>query len=208
MGDAGERLQVARAGSMAALGQLLQEQRDYLLTLAQTEIPSDIRPKVAASDIVQETLAEGLVAFPRCEGQEPREFQNWLAAILRRNVLDAVKRYRLTAKRDVRLELPLDKSDAQFRLAGQLVADDRSPSSILQQEETCDALATAIEHLSAIDRALVILRNFECRSFAEIGELLGLSADAARKRWKRTVEGLSIQMVPVQGSSIREQPRN
>ncbi len=206
--EASKKLQAARAGSTAALGQLLQEYRDYLLTLAQTEIPSDIRPKVAASDIVQETLVEGLVGFPQCEGQEPRQFQNWLAAILRRNVLDAVNRFRLTAKRDVRLELPLDKSDAQFRLAGQLVADDRSPSSILQLEETCDALATAIEHLSAVDRAVVILRNFECRSFAEIGELLGVSADAARKRWKRTVEGLSNQLAPLQGSSIRERPRN
>lgn len=182
------QLQAAHAGSTAALGQLLHEYRDYLLTLAQAEIPSDIRPKVAASDIVQETLAEGIVGFRRFEGQDPRQFQSWLAVILRRNVLDAVKRFRWAAKRDVCLELPLDKSVVQSRLANQLVADDRSPSSILQLEENCDALAAALERLSAVERTVVILRNFECRSFAEIGELLGLTAEAARKCWKRTVE--------------------
>ncbi len=48
----------ARGGSFTALGQLLDHYRDYLLRIANTELESDLAPKVNPSDLVQDTFLQ------------------------------------------------------------------------------------------------------------------------------------------------------
>ena len=54
---------------------------------------------------------------------------------------------------------------------------------------------TALEKLKASDREAVILRFFQQKSLAEVGDALGISADAARMRLNRALERLNHQLV-------------
>jgi RNA polymerase sigma factor (sigma-70 family) len=51
-------------------------------------------------------------------------------------------------------------------------------------------LDQAMHELKEADRAVILMRYFESHSFADIGQKLGLSEDAARKRTGRTLEKL------------------
>src|SRR5687768_4579643 len=51
-----EQLAAARRGSAEALGQSLEICRRYLLQIAASELASHLQPKIAASDVVQETF--------------------------------------------------------------------------------------------------------------------------------------------------------
>lgn len=57
-------------------------------------------------------------------------------------------------------------------------------------EQLRPLLDTALRELSEPDRAAVLLRFFENRSFAEVGERLNLSDDTARKRVERALAKL------------------
>src|SRR5207249_4660026 len=57
-------------------------------------------------------------------------------------------------------------------------------------EQIGPVLDEAISLLEADDRAAILLRFFEQRDFASIGEALGSTADAARMRVNRAVEKL------------------
>jgi RNA polymerase sigma factor (sigma-70 family) len=48
-------------------------------------------------------------------------------------------------------------------------------------------LDDAVAQLAASDRRIILLRFFEGRSLAEVGETVGISADAARKRIERAI---------------------
>jgi DNA-directed RNA polymerase specialized sigma24 family protein len=48
---------------------------------------------------------------------------------------------------------------------------------------------------------VIRLRNLEYRSFVEIGPMLELSADSARKLWERAVERLTRELKPTHGST-------
>ena len=56
--------------------------------------------------------------------------------------------------------------------------------------EKSRALQTALEGLTPEQRMVIRLRNFERLGFAEIGEELGKSPEAARKFWARSIESL------------------
>ena len=97
----------ARQGSSHALGGLLETCRDYLLLVANSEVPGDIRPKVAASDLVQQSLAEAWQAFGDFEGQNQFQLRGWLRQILLNNLRDTIRGFRDTAKRGAATEIPL-----------------------------------------------------------------------------------------------------
>ncbi len=62
----------AQNGSREALGRLLDGCRQYLLLIANQELHTDLRGKVAPSDIVQETYLDAQRDFPTFEGAERR----------------------------------------------------------------------------------------------------------------------------------------
>ena len=70
----------------------------------------------------------------------------------------------------------------------------------IESESTADwdkirpLLDTALDTLSAIDRDALVLRFFEQHSLAKVGERLGLSEDAARKRVSRALDKLRANL--------------
>lgn len=121
VGSVRDWIAAGRDGSASAQGTLFERFRVYLLLAAKRELDPALRAKLGASDLVQETFLHAQQGFEQFRGQSEEELAAWLHQILRHNAGQAVRRFRLAAKRDVRRELPLAEIDddaARQYLAG------------------------------------------------------------------------------------------
>ena len=84
----------ARAGSSESLGNLIQTCRQYLLAVANQELPAELKAKVGASDLVQDTAYEIQKSFPQFSGDRQEEFLAWARGILLFNASNARRHYR------------------------------------------------------------------------------------------------------------------
>jgi RNA polymerase sigma-70 factor, ECF subfamily len=181
----------ARSGSSAALGDLLQTTRDYLLLVANNELPTDLRAKQGASDLVQETFLVAQQKFHRFEGSTEAEFLLWLRAILRNTTAHFERRYRATKRREASREISLEANDV---LCQQLPDQISSPSSCASHSELAEILRASMERLAPRDRQLIWLREHDGLTFAELGRRLAISTTAARKAWLRAIERLHREL--------------
>ena len=173
-----------------AVGRALEGCRQYLLMMTERTLGNDLRVKVAASDIVQETILEGYRDFGRFRGHDGDELRAWLYCILRHNLANAADRYRGAAKRRIDREVSLDADSTVGLAAGHLPATTPTPSQHAIRREQAQALADALRRLPETDRRVLAWRHQEQLPFEEIGRRLGGSAEAARKRWARAVDRL------------------
>src|ERR1700674_511120 len=90
-------------GDEVALGQLLEQYRNYLSLLARLQIGRRLQGKVDPADMVQETFLEAYRQFGRFRGDSEMELTAWLRAILAGVLSHLVRRYFGTQGRDVRL---------------------------------------------------------------------------------------------------------
>src|SRR6516162_3145189 len=120
----------ARAGNVAARGQLLELYRNYLRLQALALIGTGLRVRLDPSDLVQETFLEAHRDFPRFAGHTEGEIVAWLRRILVRNLADQARRQK-AGLRDYRrqesLEAVLERSGARMQQA--LAATASSPSA-------------------------------------------------------------------------------
>ena len=199
--DVAQVIDAARGGSRTAFGQLAERCRAYLLHVANQELGDDLRAKLGASDLVQETLLQGQQAVERFRGQTEDELRAWLRQILLHNLARSHRFYRVAAKRDVAREQPLDQRYGDGRLGQELPVDLSTPSEVLIAAERVLALRQAIERLSPLHRQVIILRNVEHHSFAKISLLMARSPEAASKLWTRAVRSLRQEMASYDATS-------
>ena len=95
----------AQAGSLEELGQLLETCRNYLLLVASSELPPELRAKGGASDLVQETFLAAQQHFPRFKGSTEREFLAWMRGILKHTSSHFRRGYQGTLRRGVKREV-------------------------------------------------------------------------------------------------------
>jgi RNA polymerase sigma-70 factor (ECF subfamily) len=176
----------ARQGSPEAMGKLAEACRGYLLLVANGELSPQLRGKIGASDIVQETLLRAQQGIGEFRGQDEEQLLAWLRRILL-NLLGNVHRdYQQTQRRQVAREAPWGNpgpGDAVMPLAA--VGD--TPRTAAVAGEEAILLRRALLRLPDEYRRVVVLRNWERLSFDEIGEKLDRSAEAVRKLWSRAL---------------------
>ena len=68
------------------------------------------------------------------------------------------------------------------------------PRSDLIHGEEEQRLIEALGRLPSVYREVIELHNRERMTFAEVGERIGRSAEAARKLWARAIEMLRVEM--------------
>jgi len=187
-------LAAARAGSREGLGQALEACRAYLLGVANKELDHALQAKGGASDLVQETFLEAQRDFPRFQGSSEAELLAWLRQILLHRLGKFARRFSGTQKRQVASEIPLTTDGSSTSWQVQLAADATSPSGLAMAQEQAESLRQALERLPEDYRQVLALRYQQGKTFEEIGELLGRSADAARKVWWRAIERLQKEL--------------
>jgi RNA polymerase sigma-70 factor (ECF subfamily) len=181
----------ARSGSTSALGELLQHCRRYLLLVANESLDSDLRPKGAASDLVQDTFVAAQCDFWQFHGTTEQELLAWLTSILTHRLSKNVRHYRRTLKRELDREIPL----AIAHDNGQLNA--YSGVTPIEAAIACDdaeQVRAALERLPSHLREVLILRTWERRSFVEIATRLQSTPDSVRKSWARALRRMQIEL--------------
>jgi RNA polymerase sigma-70 factor, ECF subfamily len=182
----------ARAGDAVARGQLLEHYRNYLTVLARLQIGRRLQGKVDAADLVQETFLEAHRHFGRFQGTTAAELTAWLRQILATRLAHLFRRYCGTQRRDVRLERQLEgELEQTSRCFDQgLLAPQSSPSQRAARREQAVLLADTLERLPPDYRDVIVLRNLEGLSFAEVAARMGRSVNSVEKLWIRALDRL------------------
>jgi RNA polymerase sigma factor (sigma-70 family) len=123
----------------------------YQYALAVLANPTD------AEDVTQQTFLNAYRAFQR--GERPEKAHNWLIKIAH-NVCRM--RWRQSARRPQ--ELPLESA--------------REPATHEEEKPALDEVLAALGRLPFNQRAALVMRELEDRSYAEIAEVLGTSVSA------------------------------
>jgi RNA polymerase sigma factor (sigma-70 family) len=142
----------------------------YRYALAVMRNPAD------AEDVTQTTFLNAYRAYVE-KGDRPEKPQNWLIAIAH-NVCR--QRFRQSARRPSEVTFEDDIADT--------IVDDETPSG--------EDIRRALSHLAFNQRAAIVMRELEGRSYAEIAEILEVSTSAvetlifrARRALREQLEG-------------------
>jgi RNA polymerase sigma factor (sigma-70 family) len=142
----------------------------YRYALAVMRNPAD------AEDVTQATFLNAYRAYVE-KGDRPEKPQNWLIAIAH-NVCR--QRFRQSARRPSEVTFEDDIADT--------IVDDETPSG--------EDIRRALSHLAFNQRAAIVMRELEGRSYAEIAEILEVSTSAvetlifrARRALREQLEG-------------------
>ena len=169
------------------LDELLETFRGYLLTVAQKELPANLQAGCGASDLVQETFLAAHAHSGQFRGSTEAELRGWLRQILRNKLVTLRRRGgRGPAALPAALSGVHGSSSADWT-AG-LVASDPSPSEVLTSAEQVQSVHAALGRLPEKYRQPLLWHLQDHVSLAEIGGRLGISEDAAGKRFRRAVQ--------------------
>jgi RNA polymerase sigma factor (sigma-70 family) len=142
----------------------------YRYALAVMRNPAD------AEDVTQTTFLNAYRSYVE-KGNRPEKPQNWLIAIAH-NVCR--QRFRQSARRPSEVAFKDDVADA--------IVEDETPSG--------EDIRRALSHLAFNQRAALVMRELEGRSYAEIAEILDVSTSAvetlifrARRALREQLEG-------------------
>jgi RNA polymerase sigma-70 factor (ECF subfamily) len=180
-------LNVALAQSPETLGRLLEACRSYLLKVAGAEMESRLLAKAGASDLVQEVFLEAHRAIERFHGATPEALLGWLRGILLNKVAEFHRAHQHTQKRAITREVA-PAADLGIPAPG------ATPSGEVAACEQQERIQAALARLPPDDRQIIVWREWDGLPFAEIGQRLGKSADAARMQWGRAVERLGAEL--------------
>ena len=190
-GEFASLLEAARGGSLDSLGRLLEFFRDYLNLTAEAGLDSALRPKAAASDLVQESMLEAQRDFHHFRGGTEAEFRAWLKRILLNNLLNAYRLWQ-TKKRMLGREVPLGGLEVGECQRGS--TSDPTPSKIACSREQRQRLEGALLRLPSHYREAILLRHRDGQGFEEIGRRLNRTSDAARMLWYRAFKQLGLEL--------------
>ena len=177
-----ESIAAATGGDGAARWSALEARRDYLRLVVRRGKWSSGAGLPATSDLVQKTIVDAWHHFPRFKGQSPAHLRAWLRAILTHAALNDRRRQRAAR---------LENGSAQ-----KVIDTGTSPSQAAQRNASHQALDAALGQLSERHRTVVHLRVWDQWSFAEIGDHLGISEDAARMLYGRAITRLRESVKP------------
>ncbi len=172
------------AGDTAALDQLLADHRDYLRRLLNLQMGAELRRRVDPSDVIQETHLVVTRRIDEYLESRPVSFKLWLRGKALDRLAEARRKHVVAQKRSVRREVALSPASS-WALAQSLCTP--RPSTLLQRQELIAQTHEVMQLLSESDREILLLRHVEDLTNVEVAELLGLSIDAASKRYGRAI---------------------
>lgn len=203
MGDAPdptrELLESWHGGDRQALDTLIAENLAWIHGHVSQRLRTVLRDAGDTQDFVQQAMLEVLEYGPRFAVTDRARFRALLARIVENDLRDR-HRYLRRQRRDV-ARGTARASDTVLELdpAARSVT---SPSELAERDERRAWLQLALELLDPIDREIVRMRDWEERTFVEAGELLGISEDAARKRYHRALPKLAHKVASLRAGRL------
>jgi RNA polymerase sigma-70 factor, ECF subfamily len=157
--------------------------RAFLRQFLRNQIHVKLRGKMDESDIVQMSLVDVQASSETFRLLPPQLAQAWLRRLATNNLIDAHRAFVEAESRDVDREIPLETCAIIDRSIG-------TPSAVLSRHDMDHDLLRAVSRLTPDNQKLLRLRHQENLEFQQIGSEMGISEQAARKRWNRIVSTL------------------
>ena len=175
----------------------LSQYHAWLRLMARLQLNERWDRKFDASDIVQQTLLEAWKGESQFRGDSSGERIAWLRTILGRVISREVRHYDGTQKRDPNRELDLESSlnQSSIMLSNMLVSDTASPSVHADDREQQTIIAEVLEALPDDYRQVIVYRNLQGLSHAEIATKLGRTESAVRMLWLRALKQLRSEVL-------------
>jgi RNA polymerase sigma-70 factor (ECF subfamily) len=187
-------------GDGQALEALLERDLPWIEEHVRRRLGPLLRRDNETQDIVQDTLVEVLRYGPRFLLQNHGHFRALLAKIVENEL--RMEHERMTAKkRDVRRVRPLPSALSAISLDPALGVPTR-PEVAAERSEMQSWMRLALEFLGPDDRQVILLKEWDGLTFAEIGKRLGVAEDAARMRFNRALPKLAKKVEALQGGEI------
>ena len=188
-------------GDETALAALVGLHFDWLRGYVDKRLGAFLRARGDADDYLQDAVLDFLRDGPRFQVRDGDQFRALLARITENTLRDRNDWFRrkrrhlatgarVTVGRDS--VLPLDPALQQST----------TPSRDATRTEVRDWVRLALELLEAEDRKIILAREYDDRSFVQIGEELGMTANAVRMRWVRAVARLADVMKELQAGRV------
>ena len=172
------------AGHDAALNDLMERHGERLFHYLVRSLQSEDE----AADLAQEAFVR--VYQHRAKFDAQQKFSTWLYSIASNLVKD---RYRWRS-RHPQVSLDAENEQTGNSLRDHLPAHDPTPSEGLQADERADAVRRAVAALPEELRTPLVLAEYEERSHAEIGSILGCTAKAVELRIYRARQQLRASL--------------
>lgn len=167
------------AGELKRFDELYERISPALFAWARLKLLRELRSVVDPQDVVQEVWIRALEIFPRFDAGRA-EFRPWLFSVAKRVLMEATRRHRAARHRP--------------RAAGgtaAMFALDQVPESVtgistrLARDESIGRFVEAVQDLEPVDRQILVHFGLEGLTGEEVAKRVGVSRDAAFKRWQR-----------------------
>jgi len=188
-GETEDLLRRAREGSREALGLLFSGCSERLLALIRLRLGPALRQRVESRDVLQATLLKALLHVEGFRGEKRESLMAWLARIAQNEIRDLAA-FHGQKRREVGQTLAVGGAQELDGLAANL----RSETSRIALDERSARLVEALDALTAEHREVILLRELEELSFAEVALRMGRSPDACRMLLARAMAALTIAM--------------
>lgn len=181
----------AKAGDETAFAALMEanQGRVYTLLLRMTGSPED------AMELSQETFLNAWRGLKSFHGDSA--FSTWVYRLASNVCIDFLRREK--RRRSISMTVSLDGEEG--RQAD--LPDDRSgPQRLYERQETREMVRKALLELSREHRQILIMRELNGMSYAEIGAVLGLESGTVKSRIARA--RLALRKILVESGNFSE----
>ena len=196
-------LQRWHGGDESALAELVAAHLGWLRGHVERRLGAFLRARGEAEDYLQDAILDFLRDGPRFQVRDGAQFRALLGRIVENTLRDRndwfrAKRRRLGTNQGLPTEsvLALDPN----------LQRSTTPSRDASRLEMREWVRLALELLDAEERRIILAREYEDRSFVQIGEELGMTANAVRMRWVRAVARLAEVMQDLKAGRLPGEP--
>lgn len=179
-----ELITAARSGDRAALERLLRNHESAVFRFGLKMC----REQEDAKDVLQETLLAAARTLPDFRGAS--SVSTWLYTIARSFCIKKRRTGKYAPEQ-------VHSLDAEPETAAALADPGRGPEEDMAGHQLRAALDAAIGALEPMYREVLVLRDVEGLSAAEVAEILGVSVDAVKSRLHRARIAVREQLAPM-----------
>jgi RNA polymerase sigma-70 factor (ECF subfamily) len=195
-------------GDEAGLDTLLERHLPWIRAQVRRRLGPVLRSKGETLDYVQDAMIQFLRYGPRFAVTRDDDFRALLVRVVENSIRN--KYDWLTARRrDIAREKPLPSETVLSLDPG--AGGRATPSQSVERHEREGWIRLGMELLDLPDREILILRQWDRLSFADVGGKLGVTPDAARMRHNAAVRRLADKVHELRSgrlsSALGEGPR-
>ena len=186
-------------GDPAALDSLVRKNLPWIRQRVERRVGDMLREKADVDDFVQEAMVEVLRYGPRFSMSSTAQFRTLLAKIIENVIRDKYDKF-TALRREMARERPVPR-DTLLNLDPPAASVTR-PSQNAQRDEGTAWVRLGLELLSAEQREVLILRQWEGLGFKTVGERLGVPENTARMRFQRALKHLGTAVMELRAGRV------